>query len=560
MSIAVPDSIEFRRIRAMPRRVLTRADAEAWNQVLTPRLRLRGSRATLIDWQGASLAEIAENGGGILGLPVGSGKTLIAFLLPTMLGATRPLYVVRHSLIDQVWDMFQDAAKDWIAPSRPYRIESRELLQTESAAGFLEDYRPNLIFLDEADELANLEAATPARLNRYRNDHPECIFVPATGTLGRPSVMTYWHLLCWALPGRSPVPMRESEARLWDLALDGRNRGVDPGPLGSTRDSAVAWFRPRLVQTPGVIIVDEDSCKQPITIRQVLAREDAALDKVYRLFLRDDATPGGEVVGDPLSRNRIDSFLGCGLYTVWDPPPPERWRVAYRAKCKAVRAWCAASQRTMRPIETEAQALRRHPDHPVVVEWRAVKPLFRPNSVPVWVTDASLLTCQEWLANLDRPGIVWCGSVDFAERLAERTGLRYYGAGNRSADGIAIHRAPRGVSLIASWQAGLKGLNMQDWPRQLVTMPPQSEKWLEQLFGRGHRRGLNEPMIIDVLVGSGGALDSFEDTIVKAREVRDKTTQTQKILRARIERATPKLTPSNKYRWARQQRKHKSKE
>ena len=148
------------------------------------------------------------------------------------------------------------------------------------------------------------------------------------------------------------------------------------------------------------------------------------------------------------------------------------------------------------------------------------------------------------------PGIVWCGSVDFGRALAREAGLQYYGQRGQSESGGALHTAPVGESLVASGGANKKGCNLQAGPRQLITMPPQSAKWLEQIFGRSHRSGQNEHVIVDVLATSGGTLDAFEAAIAEAANVRATVSLTQKLLRADIVRARPRITAENEFRWA----------
>jgi hypothetical protein len=83
--------------------------------------------------------------------------------------------------------------------------------------------------------------------------------------------------------------------------------------------------------------------------------------------------------------------------------------------------------------------------------------------------------------------------------------------------------------------------------------PPQSAKYLEQVFGRSHRAGQTEAVTVDMLATSGGTLDAFEAAISEATCVRDRDAMTQKILRAEVVRAIPRITDSNRFRWARRE-------
>jgi hypothetical protein len=61
-------------------------------------------------------------------------------------------------------------------------------------------------------------------------------------------------------------------------------------------------------------------------------------------------------------------------------------------------------------------------------------------------------------------------------------------------------------------------------------------------------------VIVDFLATSGGTLDAFESVVSEAGFNRETNGLTQKVLRATIERATPRVTARNKYRWARREK------
>ena len=552
MQPAVAHSREFERVRDLPRRVLDLETAREWAAFLTPRFALRPD-AKLRPWQAQSIADAVQCGGAWLALPVGQGKTLITWLLPTAMQAERTLLIVPGSLAAKTYADFASYVDTWRAPTRPIRIETREKLATVGGAEMLDAYQPDLIIIDEADDLSNARSAAARRIDRYVRKHDVRV-VAMTGTPARKSIMGYWHIVAWCLGDGAPLPLVESEARMWALALDEHSgRRPSLGPLGSTVREARAWYRRRLTETAGVVVVDEDSCTAPLTVRVRLAREDAVLDAAFARFLVELETPGGIPVSDPLSRWLLDSQLGLGLYTRWDPAPPDRWRNARRNVARFVREQIDASTRSDHPLDTEAQVLRRFASHPIVQEWLAVKPTFDGATETVWISRSALDSCLDWLRELraeGMPGIVWCGSVDFGRALAREAGLQYYGQRGQSESGGALHTAPVGESLVASWGANKRGFNLQAWPRQLLTMPPQSAKWLEQIFGRSHRSGQNEHVIVDVLATSGGTLDAFEAAIAEALNVRATVSLTQKLLRADIVRARPRITAENEFRWA----------
>jgi hypothetical protein len=458
-------------------------------------------------------------------------------------------------LRDKTLHEFATLRREWREPAEPMGVYTWQELTTQGRADFFDQVQPDLIVIDEADEAANVLASWVRRVDRYILAHPETVVVLMTGTPGRKSIMNYWHLLGWALRERAPVPMSEGEAKEWALALDevkGRDFAfTKPGPLGATTEAARAWYRARLSETPGVVIVDGDSCDAPLTVRVRLAREDPRLDAAFEHFLTTLETPEGMPVSDPLSRWRMDGQLGCGLYLRWRIPPPEPWREARRAVARFVRDRIAASTHSRRPLDTEAQVLRRFEEHPIVTQWARVKDTFEPETEPVWLSDSVVLSAIDWLRESDAPGIVWSGCVEFAIALSHTARLSYYGREGRDSMGRGLHLADPRANMIASWHANKKGFNLQPWTRQLIVMPPQSAKWFEQIFGRSHRAGQDEAVIVDVLATSGGTLDLFETAIGEAGFARETIGMTQKLLRAELVRATPHVTRANRFRWAR---------
>jgi hypothetical protein len=563
VQVAVQRTQELERIEAIPRRHVLASDAAELVHELTPRMLAPRGRGLLRAWQAYCLLEAVAEHGGFFGLPVGQGKTLISWLLAVMFQSRRSMLIIPAALRDKTIADFASYVGTWREPNPWPRITTREELSVESGQLTLDRLEPDLIIIDECDDLANPKSAASRRIARYLEKHPECVVVCMSGTISRKSIKGYAHLLRWCLRERAPIPRTAGELELWAACLDDfgsrRINNVAPGPLGGTLRDARTWFRERLTQTPGVVIVDEDSAGDvPLTVRVRLAREDATLDAHFATFLRTLENPDGMPVSDPLSRWRFDAQLGTGLYLRFVAPgPPQEWRDARRAVAALVRDATDASQRTARPIDTEAQVLRRFASDPVVVRWlRACeKHGAQFPTEAVWLTDSAIQSALDWLRESDMPGIVWCGITEFASALAVASRLPHYGPEGKDArTGAKLHVADPRSSMVASWHANKKGFNLQAWRRHLIVYPPQSAKYLEQVFGRSHRAGQTEAVTVDMLATSGGTLDAFEAAISEATCVRDRDAMTQKILRAEVVRAIPRITDSNRFRWARRER------
>ena len=225
---------EFDRVAALPRRTLSIETAREWATALTPVFALRDGVA-LRPWQAQSLADAVLCGGAWLALPVGQGKTLITWLLPTAMQATRALLIVPATLVAKTSADFASYAADWRAPTMPLRIETREKLATVAGAALLDAFAPDLIVIDESDDLSNAASAASRRIERYVRAHDGVRVVAMTGTPARKSLLGYWHLLAWCLGDAAPLPLVHDEARVWALALD-QHTGARPapGPLGAS--------------------------------------------------------------------------------------------------------------------------------------------------------------------------------------------------------------------------------------------------------------------------------------------------------------------------------------
>ena len=554
MNPAVAKTADLDRIRALPRRKLDQLDAETWADVLTESLAERGSTARLRPWQAFALAEVASVGGGFLALPVGLGKTLVTYHLPAVCECSRAMLVIPAALEQKTWGDFASYRGVWRSPGCAWKIVTKERAYRDDTEAEIRAFRPQIIIIDEGDEMSGGSGGSRV-LDRIVHDL-EPIVVILTGTPGRKSILDYWHQLIWCFGRGAPVPLSKTEAEEWAAALDEKSsacRRPGPGALGPTLDAARAWYQARLAETPGVVIVDGDSCSAPLTVRVRLALEDPILDRAYRAFLEEQENPGGIPVSDPLSRWLLDGQLGCGLYSYWDPPPPPQWVEARRAAAKFARDQIEASERRGDRLDTEGKVFRRFAGHPIVARWREEKPAFAGKTKVKWVSDSTIRSALAWLAEDDTPGIIWCGSVDFGRELARRARLPYYGRLGKCETDPArpgLHAVRGDCSIVASWQANKKGFNLQAYGRQLLIFPPQSAKWLEQIFGRSHRSGREGEVVIDILATSGGTIDAFDSAINEARFGKATIGLTQKLLRADIVRERPVITGPNEFRWA----------
>jgi hypothetical protein len=565
--VIIPDSDDLRRICALPRREATEAEAIERARILTRELRCPGAprNAALKPWQGYALWEAIECGGLFAGLPVGAGKTLITWLLPIVLGSRNSVLCLPAGLREKTYMDFESYAGVWQTPSPPPELVSYESLTQTENVDLLQRKNPDLLMGDECDLLSNIgDGSAALRIARFMHDDLRVAML--TGTIGRNSIDNYGHMLCWTLKDGCPVPLASGERKLWAALLDNKTfRGGKRPEIGAFSDlgpafdldSARAVYKERLLQTPGVVIVDGDSCDQPLTVRHILAPEDPVIDAAYEVLRLEWVTPDGwplsTIAGeqDPLSMARHAGTLGCGLYSKWDPRPPDWWLMPRYEYTKWVNAVSKRSRWTRFPLDTEKAVRDAYPDEPYLLAWEAVQKRFDPNSVPVWLSGSVVQAARDWVLDDDEgPGLVWCANPAFGRALSAATGLTYYGAKGLSDAGVMIDKQSGQHSAVLSLGANLRGRNLQMFNRNLVINPPSSAKYLEQFFGRTHRFGQERPVLVDYLITSGDVIDAFWAAWSEAKFGRGTYGLTQKILRANVIEVQPVITESNIYRWA----------
>lgn len=590
----VKDSADYRRIRALPQREIDPEECERLADELTPLLTTaRGKRkgVRLKPLQALAFHEMHLVRGAHLGLPVGEGKTLICMLAPYILDAKRAVLIVPASLRDKTYAEFIEYSKDWTAPMLGARIITYHDLRADEK--LLDKIKPDLIILDEADAARAQERSAAQMLGNYIGTCKICasilkkpkackhlpMVITMTGTGTRFSITDFSHFLIWALKDGAPVPLEPKELAKWALAIDelkpgrfGLTKRWRPGVLvdlasqkrvakgqppakwskyanASAANSDVmlarAAFQKRLRNTPGVIIVDGTACDQPLTINHVLAPEDPDIDEMFETFRGMGETPDGDVLTDSFAEYRFAAEAGAGMYMQWDPPPPEEWLKRRKACFRFIRRVIEESRNSARPLYTEGRAIKRFRHEKVVRQWLAIRKSFKPNSVPRWVSGSVVYFAREWAKK--NVGLIFTRQVAVGKAIAEVTGLEYYGAKGKNANGQSIEKANTARSAVLSIDANLRGRNLQGWHRMLVIGCPQAATQLEQLIGREHRYGQLRAVIVDILITSGDAEYAFEMAEREAGFVMATQGQKQKILRAEVNRVREYPTESSRW-------------
>lgn len=540
---------ELARILAIPRRNPNYPEDEQSQLVreMTSMLRRPGGTETLRPIQAIALFEMAYRKGAYMPIRVSGGKTLCSLLAPTVLESKRPLLIVPAKLVEKTRRAWREKTYHWRIYDGIY-IVSYEWLSRVQAAAFLDTYKPDALILDESHKIKASKSAAKQRIEHYLDEHPGVPFVAMTGTGTKRSIKDYAHCVAWAIRGpECPLPLSWSDLESWSFALDQDLRpgaepddDRDPGALvalcaeGETpRDG----FRRRMTETFGIVSTKESAIDCPIVVSRFSPRPPVEVTDAVALMRKTWETPDEEGFAEATTMWRHCREMASGFWYKWDPAPPKPWRRArkeWAAECRSVltynRSRIVTEMQLCQAIDRGAFPESR----PLLRAWRDVRDTFRPNTVPVWISDYLI---DAIAADVGRPGRAthyWTESVAFAERLREKTGLPYYGPEARdSKTRRSLLDHPHDEPAILSWHSCREGFDLEYCSRAFFTFAPTNGAGFEQALGRHHRSGQKsddvEIVIVDVCDEHKNALDTL---INDARYIQETTGQEQKALLA----------------------------
>lgn len=581
-------SADLRRVAAIPRRkyptpdelqrladewtplLLNERGLAEWNrcQRLPPEQRaaeLLRLEISLKPEQALMLLEAYHARGLVAAAPVGVGKTLVTFLLPTVLGISRVCLFVPASAEKATHKKFAKLAKYWRSPPSPINVVSYHRLAAPANVYLLcgcsecqgvpvehepPALKPELLILDELDLVRNPESGTSKRIGLFMARHYETVvFCGMTGTLMRKRLVNFNRPLIWALKENAPIPFAYQALKAWGAALDvsTRDERMTPGALleafehdetiGPALARARDGFRRRLQETLGVVVIDAQSCDQPLTIRLLETPDDAAQNLVFLKRIRQDQTPDGTELGDPLSWLRAEEQAACGYFKRLNPPPPVEWSEARNAWWKLVRqtvdeasihrghTWLALHSKN-----SEAAVAKRLSDHPTYRRWVEIRDTFEPKSEDVVITMGVAAYAAEWI-RLNGPALIWVSHVWVGKTLQRLTGVPFFQGEGRDDSGRDIETYPGTRSAILSVKSNYRGRNLQDrWCRNLIIAPPFSAEILEQLFGRTHRFGQRWPVHFDILISCAANVCAIQAALAESAGYQENVGITNKLL------------------------------
>lgn len=537
---AVQDSTELQRILDVPRRVWEPDQAATLASQLTAALRTTAGTWNLRPVQAIALFEASRMRGLFAPIRVGGGKTLLSGLLPTVLGARRPMLLLPAHLREKTLAEFEELRIHWRIPPHVW-ITSYQELGRAAAAERLEEILPDAILADECHYLKNRQAAVTKRVARYMKAHPSTAFCGMSGTVTKRSISDFAHLTWWALKSTNPVPEDFPTLQEWMRALDvnvAPHRRLAPGALTALGSGPIREeFRDRLTQSPGVVATQEPPLPIQLTVRSTVLTAPAEVDTAFHRLRTRWVTPDGWEIADGIAVWRHAREFSSGFFYKWDPRPPRDWQDARRGWMSAAREILGNNRRNLDSELQAREAVRAglYPwATPFLEEWERIKDTFEPNTVPVWVSDHAVQYALQW-ARQNPQGIVWVEHRATGERLAD-LGLPYYGRqgiDHRTGQRIENHR---GGACVASVVACGTGRNLQHFRQNLImSAPPNGAQW-EQLLGRTHRDGQEaEEVTVEVLMGSREDVAGFWRAVDDSAYMESMTGQAHKLVHADTE-------------------------
>lgn len=546
-AMEVLDTPEFQRVKNLPRRVWQDAPdlpkvIAALNKYLhtypgpcADPERCEGClmRAGLRPAQAAALRDMFERPGAFLPIRPGGGKKAVSLLGFTLVKAQRPLLLVPADLQDEYWRSKRDLARHYrVLPT--IEIASYQWLSHKNQCDFMDEYRPDVIFCDEADILGNTDSIAWKRLKKYLKANPATKFYVASGSFFGRRVREIAHLLRWTLRDAAPIQRDMNEQIAMGWAIDAKVSGdrCHPGALltlpGATGTTELArgrrGFRTRIVETPGVISTAEDVPPMPLVIRSIEPAVPSALREAILQMRKTWTTPAGDMFKYALEMWGHAKRLGLGMHYYYDPPPPYDWK---QAKYEWL-SWALPKVKRMTSIDQLSQLQDKVlageiDDEGRYRRWLAVADTYDPDAHKKthWVDDTTSIDwAGEWARKAKR-GLIWTPDTAWGEKASERLGIPYFRELGRAKDGTAITDY-YGDLAIVSIASCSRGRNLQRWSKNLVMNPPSVGKVWKQLVSRTWRDGQTAAAVeVDVILTSRESYSSIIQAIQDATAAAD---------------------------------------
>jgi len=519
---AVRNTRELKRILELPQRDALEL-GEIIAECLTHAIKTPNGTMTLRPLQATALAESHDLNGSLIFLPVGEGKTLISYLLPTVMAKEKPLLLVPGKLLDKTRKEFSELSKHW---TKPENLEIRSYEKLSTTPTLLNDLNPDLIIADECFKLKSKKAGCTKRIHRYWHKKEELAFVAMSGTMTKRSYMDWWHLQLWALPDPLLVlPIGYKECEMWSEAFDEKLKIRRPigalNAFGDNLDEARKGYGRHLRQVPGIISAEGNNVASSLYIDEVRLDSSIIQDTIKQME-KTWTLPDGTEFCEAIELHRHSCELSQGFYYRWVEQPPEEWAIA-RSQCNI---FVREILRHSRTYETPAQIFDAYQNEHMVDRWLRIRGTFKPKTEPVWMDHSFIYNSVNRLEGDDC--LIWTEFRAVGREIEKQFKIPYFHSHGKTSSGLSIydHTGPAVVSVAAVGE----GFNLQKWNSNYVLSSPASGTTWEQMLGRTHRQGQEADTVnVEVLISADVQRRNFKQAKQDAEYIQAITGQRQKL-------------------------------
>lgn len=527
-----PTQGEWSRIANVPR-------IDSYDESSVEWVHLKPDEVHLYPTQMQALACVQEHGSLFGTIPVGFGKSLIAWLSPLVAGAKRPIIFMPSNMVDSFRREVGKFRHYFHRGHRDPETYSYGMLSSTKRSTFLEDLRPDMIICDEAHTLLNDNSSRTRRMKRYLDKYPDTKLVMLSGTFIGRDLSPLRDLVAAVLRDNSFVPLDEHCFPIWKNCVDlsGRPSSHEWGALAplvrAEGISTEGWdvqqeeykrklarqaVHSRMSMTPGVVMSQEASCNVPLIGELItIPVPEAILEMIDTLEVGGMLPDGEDIIVEDSQKARLAKTLSLGFFNRWAWEEvggrDEEWLLRRRAWSRELRRELAENsrehydsaalvERAMMRGEGEGTYLGQ-----VWEAWDEHRRKLEPPTVPVWVDPFVFRWLAEWLSEPGRkPTIVWFRHQATADAL-QAIGLRVYGRGSSQP-------VYQGRHIAASIDVHGTGKNLQAWSSNLFLEPTTNPLAWEQNIGRTHRNGQDADSVELYIMAH---TDCFRETMDKAR-------------------------------------------
>lgn len=493
-------------------------------------------------WEGQYLALSALRmfGGVLAQLGCGDGKGLCAMLAASAVNAKRPLILVPSDLrheFDKEYAKF--LARGFTLPTN-LTVESHTFLSNKRRSYWLQEFDPDLVWIDEVSAFKHATTARSRRLWRFFEGDPikgipakptianggSIYFGAAAGTTIGASLIEMGPVARHTLGPRSPIPhsynkgIISPELAAWANVVDPHStpqytdrHAIEPlvrafcvpgawrvlldGSNSQARKAGREALKKRRVTCPGVIVTEGEHCKSSLVIHTIAGLQTPTIVKdAFTRLLADGELPNGDILETEIDTWRAGQNLSIGCYSYWEWPDgvrDEQWLWIRKRWHSAVRQELKENAHT--GYDSEGNVWDRVRDdyhkgtnelaymHDAFVAWEAMRTRYDPIAMQryAWLSDYFVRDLVALAKSFAYPVIIWYASTAL-EWALERFGIPCYGDGTEPPD--------RSITCGLSLNVHARGKNLQDrWHTSVYGEFPSSGEWAEQSLARTHRPG-----------------------------------------------------------------------